>query len=148
MNLSDDGLIISAEDLARIQAQCRERAAELDAPFGTITEEFYDSIFNTNVKGLLFTVQKALSLMPDGASIILNASIVASKGLSALSVYSGTPGGSPSPGLTPVKEGRDSLLGTPGERQDAVPKIWKHLLTRPLASGSDPTVLTKRVINR
>jgi len=41
------------------------------------------------VKGLLFTVQKALPLLPDGASIILNASIVASKGLSA-SVYSTT----------------------------------------------------------
>jgi NAD(P)-dependent dehydrogenase (short-subunit alcohol dehydrogenase family) len=57
---------------------------------GTITEEFYDSIFNINVKGLLFTVQKALPLLPDGASIILNASIVASKGLSANSVYSAT----------------------------------------------------------
>ena len=60
------------------------------APIGTITEEFYDSIFDINVKGLLFTVQKALPLMPDGASIILNASIVASKGLSAVSVYGAT----------------------------------------------------------
>jgi NAD(P)-dependent dehydrogenase (short-subunit alcohol dehydrogenase family) len=42
------------------------------------------------VKGLLFTVQKALPLLPDGASIILNASIVASKGLSSNSVYSAT----------------------------------------------------------
>ena len=55
-------------------------------PFGEITEEFYDSIFDINVKGLLFTVQKALPLLPDGASIILNASIVASKGLSSNSV--------------------------------------------------------------
>ena len=60
------------------------------APFGTITEEFFDSIFNINVKGLLFTVQKALPLLPDGASIILNASIVASKGFSSTSVYSAT----------------------------------------------------------
>jgi len=58
--------------------------------FGNITEEHYDSIFNINVKGLLFTVQKALPLLPDGASIILNASIVASKGLSSNSVYSAT----------------------------------------------------------
>jgi NAD(P)-dependent dehydrogenase (short-subunit alcohol dehydrogenase family) len=50
---------------------------------GKITEEHYDSVFNSNVKGLLFTVQKALPLLPDGASIILNASIVASKGLPA-----------------------------------------------------------------
>jgi NAD(P)-dependent dehydrogenase (short-subunit alcohol dehydrogenase family) len=42
------------------------------APFGTITEAFYDSIFNINVKGLLFTVQKALPLLQDGASIIVH----------------------------------------------------------------------------
>src|SRR5438445_628784 len=60
------------------------------APFGSITEDLYDSIFDINVKGLLFTVQKALPLLPDGASIILNASIVASKGFSANSVYSAT----------------------------------------------------------
>ena len=41
-----------------------------EAPMGLITEELYDSIFNVNVKGVLFTVQKALPLMPDGASII------------------------------------------------------------------------------
>src|SRR6266446_1189051 len=46
------------------------------APLGKISEELYDSIFDINVRGLLFTVQKALPLMPDGASIILNASIV------------------------------------------------------------------------
>jgi NAD(P)-dependent dehydrogenase (short-subunit alcohol dehydrogenase family) len=57
---------------------------------GSITEEFFDSIFDTNVKGLLFTVQKALPLLPDGASIILNASMVGSKGLPAYSVYSAT----------------------------------------------------------
>src|SRR5262245_56842855 len=45
------------------------------ALLGKITEEHYDALFNSNVKGLLFTVQKALPLLPDGASIILNASI-------------------------------------------------------------------------
>src|ERR1700722_15354642 len=45
------------------------------APLGTITEEFYYSMFNINVKGLLFTVQMALPLLQDGASIILNASV-------------------------------------------------------------------------
>src|SRR5262249_14863134 len=57
---------------------------------GKITEELYDSIFDINVKRVLFTVQKALPLLPDGASIILNASIVGSKGLSSNSVYSAT----------------------------------------------------------
>jgi NAD(P)-dependent dehydrogenase (short-subunit alcohol dehydrogenase family) len=60
------------------------------APLASITEELYDSIFDISVKGLLFTVQKALALMPDGAAVILCASIVASKGLSANSVYSAT----------------------------------------------------------
>jgi NAD(P)-dependent dehydrogenase (short-subunit alcohol dehydrogenase family) len=52
--------------------------------------EHFDSIFDINVKGLLFTVQKALPLLPEGALIILNASIVASKGFAANSVYSAT----------------------------------------------------------
>src|SRR5713226_9285165 len=60
------------------------------APLGEITEQHFDRIFDANVKGLLFTVQKALPLMPDGAAIILNASIVASKGLPDWSVYSAT----------------------------------------------------------
>jgi NAD(P)-dependent dehydrogenase (short-subunit alcohol dehydrogenase family) len=88
-------------DLDRLFAQIKREKGRLDivfanagvatyAPFGKITEEHYDSIFDINVKGLLFTVQKALSLIPDGGSIILNASIVASKGLPANSVYSAT----------------------------------------------------------
>jgi NAD(P)-dependent dehydrogenase (short-subunit alcohol dehydrogenase family) len=64
-------------------------AAEF-APLGNISEEHFDRIFNTNVKGLLFTVQKALPLIPDGGSIILNASIVGSTGNPAFSVYSAT----------------------------------------------------------
>lgn len=60
------------------------------APLGNITEEHFDKTFNTNVKGLLFTVQKALPLLPEGASIILNASITSIKGTPAFSVYSAT----------------------------------------------------------
>lgn len=95
------GDVSNLRDLDRLFAQIKQEKGKLDivfanagaakyAPFGTITEELYDSIFNINVKGLLFTVQKALPLLPNGASIILNASIVASKGLSANSVYSAT----------------------------------------------------------
>lgn len=95
------GDVSNLGDLDRLFAQIKREKGKLDivfanagaakyAPFGTITEEHYDSIFNINVKGLLFTVQKSLPLLPDGASIILNASIVASKGLPANSVYSAT----------------------------------------------------------
>jgi NAD(P)-dependent dehydrogenase (short-subunit alcohol dehydrogenase family) len=57
-------------------------------PLGEITEEQFDKTFNTNVRGLLFTVQKALPLMRPGSSIILSASITGSKGTPAFSVYS------------------------------------------------------------
>lgn len=58
------------------------------APLGTITEEHFDKTFDTNVKGVLFSVQKALPLFRDGGSIILNASTTASMGTPAFSVYS------------------------------------------------------------
>lgn len=60
------------------------------APLGAITEEHYQQTFDTNVKGLLFTVQKALPLLKDGASIILTASTTSVSGTPALSVYSAT----------------------------------------------------------
>jgi len=95
------GDVSNLGDLDRLFAQIKREKNKLDIVFanagivtfatlGAITEEHYNSIFNINVKGLLFTVQKALPLMPDGASIILNASIAASKGLGANSVYSAT----------------------------------------------------------
>lgn len=95
------GDVANLADLDRLFEQIRREKGKLDvvfanaafarlAPFGAITEELYDATFNINVKGLLFTVQKALPLLPDGASVILNASIVASKGLAANSVYSAT----------------------------------------------------------
>jgi NAD(P)-dependent dehydrogenase (short-subunit alcohol dehydrogenase family) len=55
-----------------------------------ISEEHFDNIFDINVKGLLFTVQKTLPLFQDGGSIILNASVGSSKGVEETSVYSAT----------------------------------------------------------
>ena len=57
---------------------------------GSITEAHFDKTFGINVKGLLFTVQKALPLFQDGGSTVLNASVGASKGIEATSVYSAT----------------------------------------------------------
>jgi NAD(P)-dependent dehydrogenase (short-subunit alcohol dehydrogenase family) len=95
------GDVSNLADLDRLFGQIRKEKRKLGVVFanagvakyvrfGKITEEFDDSIFNLNVKGLLFTVQKALPLLSDGASIILNASIAGSKGLLAYSVYSAT----------------------------------------------------------
>jgi NAD(P)-dependent dehydrogenase (short-subunit alcohol dehydrogenase family) len=93
--------VSSLSDLDRLFVQIKQEKGKLDivfanagiakyAPMGAITEDAYESMFGINVKGVLFTVQKALPLMPDGATIILNASIVGSKGLPENSVYSAT----------------------------------------------------------
>jgi len=95
------GDVADLGDLDRLFAQIKREKRRLDivfanagvakyAPLGEISEELYDWTFDINVKGLVFTVQKALPLLSDGASIILNASIVASKGLPSNSIYSAT----------------------------------------------------------
>jgi NAD(P)-dependent dehydrogenase (short-subunit alcohol dehydrogenase family) len=96
-----EGDVAKLADLDRIYAQIGKEKGHLDivfanaglgdlAPLGSITEEHFDTTFNVNVKGVVFTVQKALPLMTDGGSIILNASIVSIKGFPAFSVYSAT----------------------------------------------------------
>ena len=88
-------------DLDRLFAQIKQEKGRLDVvfanagqasfiPLGSISEELYEQTFGTNVKGVLFTVQKALPLIPDGGSIILNGSVVSLKGFPASSVYSAT----------------------------------------------------------
>jgi NAD(P)-dependent dehydrogenase (short-subunit alcohol dehydrogenase family) len=95
------GDVSNLADLDRLFDQIKREKGKLDIVFvnagvaryaalGAISEEFFDSIFDTSVKGVLFTVQKALPLLSDGASIILNASMVGSKGLPAYSVSSAT----------------------------------------------------------
>jgi NAD(P)-dependent dehydrogenase (short-subunit alcohol dehydrogenase family) len=85
------GDVSNLNDLDHLFAQIKREKGKLDIVFanagivefarlGTITEEHYNSVFDINIKGLLFTVQQALPLMPDGASVILNASVTASTG--------------------------------------------------------------------
>jgi len=93
------GDVAKLADLDRLYATVKAKRDRIDVlfanagiaeftPITEVTEEHYDKTFDINVKGLLFTVQKALPLLPNGASIILNASVVASKGFPAASVYS------------------------------------------------------------
>jgi NAD(P)-dependent dehydrogenase (short-subunit alcohol dehydrogenase family) len=88
------GELSNLRDLDRLFAQIKREKRRLDivfvnpgvekhSPLGRITNEGYRSIFDINVKGLFFTVQKALPLLPDGASIILNAFVVATHGKAA-----------------------------------------------------------------
>src|ERR1700676_5317620 len=95
------GDVSNLADLDRLFATVKQHKGRLDvlfanagvgafAPLGSISEEHFDKAFHINVKGLLFTVQKALPIFTDGGSIILNASIAASKGTEGASVYSAT----------------------------------------------------------
>jgi NAD(P)-dependent dehydrogenase (short-subunit alcohol dehydrogenase family) len=95
------GDVASLNDLDRLYESVKGYGRKLDVvfanagiaqltPFGTVDEKFYDLHFDANVKGLFFTVQKSLSLLNDGASIILTASIADIKGFPGISVYSAT----------------------------------------------------------
>jgi NAD(P)-dependent dehydrogenase (short-subunit alcohol dehydrogenase family) len=95
------GDVSSLTDLDRLYEQINERYGRLDilfanagggafVPLGEITEEHFDKYFGINVKGTLFTVQKALPLMTAGGAIVLNASMVTIKGLPGFSVYAAT----------------------------------------------------------
>lgn len=88
-------------DLDALYARVKEEAGHLDVVFanagggefaalGSITEAHFDQTFNVNVKGTLFTVQKALPLLKDGGSVILTGSTAGSDGSAAFSVYAAT----------------------------------------------------------
>ena len=88
-------------DLDRLYVLVKEKAGHIDVLFanagsgefaalGQITEEHFDKTFATNVKGTVFTVQKALPLMKRGGSIVLTGSTTSSHGTAAFSVYSAT----------------------------------------------------------
>jgi NAD(P)-dependent dehydrogenase (short-subunit alcohol dehydrogenase family) len=88
-------------DIDRLYDAVQQKHAQIDilfanagggemAPLGTISEEHYEKTFATNVKGVLFTVQKALPLLKDGASVILTSSTTSISGTPAFSVYSAT----------------------------------------------------------
>ena len=126
------------------------------SPFGKITEEHFDKLFDTNVKGTLFTVQKALALMNDGGSIILNGSVASVKGTPAFGVYGATKAAlrsfvrtwtsdlkdrhirsnvvSPGPTDTPIVD---------GQPEDAIARI---VSTIPMGRMGDPDEIAKAAL--
>jgi NAD(P)-dependent dehydrogenase (short-subunit alcohol dehydrogenase family) len=95
------GDVTKPKDLDRIYGQIGQEKGHVDivfanagigelAPFGSITEDHFDRVFGTNVKGLVFTAQKALPLMSDGGTIIMTGSEASIKGFPDTSVYSAT----------------------------------------------------------
>jgi NAD(P)-dependent dehydrogenase (short-subunit alcohol dehydrogenase family) len=88
-------------DIDKLYTAVKEKFGKIDvlfanagiakfAPVEQSSEQFFDEQFNVNVKGLYFTIQKALPLLNDGASIILNSSVAGVKGTHTASVYSAT----------------------------------------------------------
>jgi NAD(P)-dependent dehydrogenase (short-subunit alcohol dehydrogenase family) len=141
--------ISNLDDLDRLYAEVKAAKGRIDVlfanaglgdfqPIGAITEDSFDRTFGVNVKGTLFTVQKALPLMSTGGSVILTGSTTGSLGTPAFSVYSATKAAvrnfarswsldlkgtgirvnviSPGPIATP---GLDMVLGPTGQ-QDAI----------------------------
>jgi NAD(P)-dependent dehydrogenase (short-subunit alcohol dehydrogenase family) len=165
------GDVSNLADLDRLYDMVKRQKGRIDilfanagilefAPLGSITESQFDKSFDINVRGLLFTVQKALPLFQDGGSIILTASINASKGFEATSVYSATKAAvrsfarcwtvdlkhrkirvnaiSPGPIDTPMT--RSMIQGESGEQ------LKKNLLsTMPLGRMGNPDEIAKAV---
>ena len=167
------GDVANLADLDRIYEAIRERKGRLDvlfanagggglAPLGSITEEHFDATFATNVRGLVFTVQKALPLMPRGGSIVLNASTTSIKGTGAFSIYSASKAAvrnlarswtldlkergirvnAVSPGVVPTP-GYDLLGLTPGQVQGFVEM---QAQTIPLGRVGRPDEIGKAVV--
>lgn len=95
------GDVSKLADLDKLYAEVKNRLGRIDivfanagifefAPLGSVTEEHFDKHFAINVKGLFFTIQKALPLLVDGGSVILNSSVANTKGTAAFSAYSAT----------------------------------------------------------
>ncbi|MGC1360692.1 MAG: SDR family oxidoreductase [Silvibacterium sp.] len=130
------------------------------ASLGTVDEKFFDLHFDANVKGLFFTVQKALPLLKDGASIILNASIATIKGFPGISVYSATKAAVRSFARTWTNELRERHIRvnaiSPGHIDTPIFESWQkgEALTRmkeelaknvPLGRLGDPDEIAKAV---
>jgi NAD(P)-dependent dehydrogenase (short-subunit alcohol dehydrogenase family) len=165
--------VSKTDDLDRLVTQIKSEKGKLDvlfanagtakyAPLGQITEEFYQSIFDVNVKGVLFTVQKCLPLIPDGGSIILTSSIVGSRGLPANSIYSASKAAirsfpctwatdlkdrrirvnAVSPGSTDT-EGLRTLLGSSEVGKERLKRISQAV---PLGRLGDPREVARAVV--
>jgi NAD(P)-dependent dehydrogenase (short-subunit alcohol dehydrogenase family) len=151
-----DRLYLAVKTKGRIDVVFANAGVAEFAPLGKITEEHFDKLFDTNVKGTLFTVQKALALMNDGGSIILNGSVASVKGTPAFGVYGATKAAlrsfvrtwtsdlkdrhirsnvvSPGPTDTPIVD---------GQPEDAIARI---VSTIPMGRMGDPDEIAKAAL--
>jgi NAD(P)-dependent dehydrogenase (short-subunit alcohol dehydrogenase family) len=151
-----DRLYEAVKAKGRIDVVFANAGAAEFAPLGKITEEHFEKLFGINVKGTLFTVQKALPLMNDGGSIILNGSVASVKGTPAFGVYGATKAAlrsfvrtwtsdlkdrhirsnvvSPGPTDTPIVD---------GQPEDAIARI---VSTIPMGRMGDPDEIAKAAL--
>jgi NAD(P)-dependent dehydrogenase (short-subunit alcohol dehydrogenase family) len=163
----------SLQDLDRLYDAVQQQHSHIDvvfanagggefAPLGTITEAHFDTTFATNVKGVLFTVQKALPLLRDGGAIVLTSSTTSVSGTPAFSVYSATKAAvrnfarnwmldlkdrrirvnAISPGLTDT-DGLNALFGG-GEQAQTVKKSLTDLI--PAGRVGQPSEIARAVL--
>jgi len=142
--------VTNFKDIDRVYKEIKEKFGKLDglfanagiatfAPITSVTEEAYDSLMNTNVKGVYFTLQKAIPLLSKGASVVINSSVVNTVGNPSASVYSATKAAVRSMARTFSTE----LIGS-GIRVNVVSPgpietpIWEM-------PGSDPAIIAARV---
>jgi NAD(P)-dependent dehydrogenase (short-subunit alcohol dehydrogenase family) len=163
--------VANLSDLDRLYGEVSERNRRIDvifanagvaqlAPFNSVDEKFYDLHFDTNVKGMFFTVQKGLSLMNEGGSIILTGSIADVKGFPSSSVYSATKAAIRSLARTLTSELKDRRIRvntlSPGhidtpifetwQQGDALAKMKEDLAKNvPLGRLGDPDEVAKAV---
>ena len=122
-------------------------------PFGAVTEEHFDRLFNINVRGTLFTVQKALPLLNDGGSIILNGSVASVKGTAAFGVYAASKAALRSfvrTWTTDLKDRRirsnvvsPGPINTPLARRQATDVIARMVSTIPMGRMGEPEEVAK-----
>lgn len=163
------GDVANLADLDRLYNTVKQRNRKIDivfanagvaklAPFGTVGESFFDLHFDANVKGVFFSVQKALPLMNDGGSIILTGSVADIKGFPAMSVYSATKAAIRSFARTWINDLRDRRIRvnvlSPGhidtpileslQQGDALAKMKKDMANSvPLGRLGDPDEIAK-----
>src|SRR5580698_1034284 len=165
------GDVASLSDLDRLYDEVRKQNRKIDvifanagiaqlAPFGSVEEKFYDLHSDANVKGIFFTVQKALPLINDGGSVILTGSIADVKGFPAISVYSATKAAIRSFARTWTNELKDRRIRvntiSPGHIDTPIFDTWQRgdVLTKmkddlaknvPLGRLGDPDEIAKAV---
>lgn len=167
------GDVAKLDDLDRLYAEVKERFGRIDilfanagvarvTPFEAVDEAFFDELFDVNVKGLLFSVQKALPLFAGGGAIVLNSSVANTSGTPGFGVYSATKAAVRSFARTWTNELKDRdirvnvvspgpietpIFGTLGLTESQIGEFDEHVKSRvPLGRFGKPEEVAEAVL--